>query len=179
LPDFSWYNMPKRWKLLLITIKYTKWQQNIPNDLTLDQTAIQYTNIFQCRTLQNLPKLGFSVIFCRQIKAIIDEIWDLKIASGPNPWFESLHRRSLIVSRAADSKSPLRVKRIFQRTIWTHALSVFSRRGAVVPERKLPNTKMSKNCFKKSKKYLKMSKNHWKCRKNWKCRKILENVDKY
>jgi hypothetical protein len=31
LPDFSWYNIPKREKPFQITIKYTEWPQNIPN----------------------------------------------------------------------------------------------------------------------------------------------------
>jgi hypothetical protein len=28
LPDFSWYNIPKRVKIYQITTKYTKWLQN-------------------------------------------------------------------------------------------------------------------------------------------------------
>jgi hypothetical protein len=31
LPDFSWYNIPKRGKIYQITIKYTKWPYNRPN----------------------------------------------------------------------------------------------------------------------------------------------------
>jgi hypothetical protein len=31
LPDFPWYNIPKREKIYQITIKYTKWPQSIPN----------------------------------------------------------------------------------------------------------------------------------------------------
>jgi hypothetical protein len=31
LPDFSWYNIPKRGKIYQMTIKYTKLSQNIPN----------------------------------------------------------------------------------------------------------------------------------------------------
>jgi hypothetical protein len=42
-----------------ITINYTKWPQNIPNGCKIDPMAIKYTNIFYCKTLQNLPKLGF------------------------------------------------------------------------------------------------------------------------
>jgi hypothetical protein len=44
--------------------KYTKWPQNlqnIPKDCKIDPMAIKYTNIFHCKTLQNLPKLGFLV----------------------------------------------------------------------------------------------------------------------
>jgi hypothetical protein len=33
----------------------------IPNGRKIDQTAIKYTNIFNCKILQNLPKLGFLV----------------------------------------------------------------------------------------------------------------------
>jgi hypothetical protein len=31
LPDFTWYNLPKRKKIYQITVKYTKWPQNILN----------------------------------------------------------------------------------------------------------------------------------------------------
>jgi hypothetical protein len=34
-------------------------QENIPNGSKIDQMAITYTNIFHCKALQNLPKLGF------------------------------------------------------------------------------------------------------------------------
>jgi hypothetical protein len=54
LPDFSWHNIPK-WE------KYTKWPQNRPNGLKIDQMAIKYANNFHCKTLQNLPKSGFLV----------------------------------------------------------------------------------------------------------------------
>jgi hypothetical protein len=40
---------------------YTKRPQNIPNGCKIDQMAINYTNIFHCKALQNLPKVGFSV----------------------------------------------------------------------------------------------------------------------
>jgi hypothetical protein len=45
--------------------KNTKWPQKyqmatkIPNGREVDQTALKYTNIFHCKTLQNLPKLIF------------------------------------------------------------------------------------------------------------------------
>jgi hypothetical protein len=42
-----------------MTIKYTEWPQNIPNGRKIHQMAVNYTNIFHCKTLQNLPKLGF------------------------------------------------------------------------------------------------------------------------
>jgi hypothetical protein len=34
---------------------------NRPNGSKIDQPAIKYTNIFHCKTLQNLPKSGFLV----------------------------------------------------------------------------------------------------------------------
>jgi hypothetical protein len=59
LPDFSWYSIPKRWK-------YTKWPQNIPkchkiyqNVRKIYQMSIKFTSIFHCKTLKNLPKVGF------------------------------------------------------------------------------------------------------------------------
>jgi hypothetical protein len=39
--------------------KYTKWPQNIPNGHKIYQIALQYQ--YHCKTLQNLPKLGFLV----------------------------------------------------------------------------------------------------------------------
>jgi hypothetical protein len=56
LPDVSWYKIPKQEKICLITIKYTKWPQKIPNNPKTDQTAIKYTNIFHCKTPQSFPK---------------------------------------------------------------------------------------------------------------------------
>jgi hypothetical protein len=45
--------------------KYTKIPRSIPNvnkNITvIDQVSIKYTNIFHCKTLQNLPKFGFFV----------------------------------------------------------------------------------------------------------------------
>jgi hypothetical protein len=43
---------------------HTEWPQNITNGCKTDQTALKFTNIFRCKTLQNLPKLGF---FCLKI----------------------------------------------------------------------------------------------------------------
>jgi hypothetical protein len=58
MPDFSWYNIPKR-------EKYTKLPQKIPNvhlkyakRLKIDPISIKYTNSFNCKTLQKLPKFG-------------------------------------------------------------------------------------------------------------------------
>jgi hypothetical protein len=49
LPDFSWYNIPTKMKnvenipnnlkIYQITLKYTKWPQNIPNGLKIDKMA--------------------------------------------------------------------------------------------------------------------------------------------
>jgi hypothetical protein len=39
--------------------KYSKWGQNLPNYRKLDQRAINNTNIFHWKGLQNSPKLGF------------------------------------------------------------------------------------------------------------------------
>jgi hypothetical protein len=46
-------------KIYQMITKYIKWLQNIPNGRNIDQLAIKYTNIFHCKTLQNLPKMGF------------------------------------------------------------------------------------------------------------------------
>jgi hypothetical protein len=59
LPDFSWYNMPKRKKIYQITMKYTKWSQNIPNGRKIDQMSITYSNIFHCKTIQNFTQIWF------------------------------------------------------------------------------------------------------------------------
>jgi hypothetical protein len=61
LPDFSWYNIPKRGKIYQIATKYTKWPQNISNGRKIYQIHIKYTKIYYCKTHQNLPKLGFWV----------------------------------------------------------------------------------------------------------------------
>jgi hypothetical protein len=44
-----------------MTTTYTKRPQNIPNSYKVDKLSINYTNFFHCKTLQNLPKLGFLV----------------------------------------------------------------------------------------------------------------------
>jgi hypothetical protein len=54
LPDFSWQNIPKRGKIYQITttlqncfkiyqmtVKYSKWPYNIPNDLTIFQMTFK------------------------------------------------------------------------------------------------------------------------------------------
>jgi hypothetical protein len=61
LPDFSWYNIPKRGKIYQITTKYNKWLLNLPIGGEINQIAIKYTNIFQYKILQNLLKMGFLV----------------------------------------------------------------------------------------------------------------------
>jgi hypothetical protein len=39
LPDFSWYNLPKR-------VKMYQNRGNMPNGMKIDQTDIKYANIF-------------------------------------------------------------------------------------------------------------------------------------
>jgi hypothetical protein len=51
----------KRGKVHQMTIKNTKWPKNIPYDRKIDYTAIKYTKISHCKTIQNLPKSGFLV----------------------------------------------------------------------------------------------------------------------
>jgi hypothetical protein len=46
-------------KRVEILMKYTKGSQNILNGSKIDQMDIKFTNISHCKTLQNLPKLGF------------------------------------------------------------------------------------------------------------------------
>jgi hypothetical protein len=41
--------------------KHTKGPENIPKDGKIYQTAIKYTKIFNGKSLQSLPKLGFLV----------------------------------------------------------------------------------------------------------------------
>jgi hypothetical protein len=57
LPDFSWYNIPKREKMYQTATKYTKWPQNIQNDIIMFVTAIKYSNICHSMALKNVPKL--------------------------------------------------------------------------------------------------------------------------
>jgi hypothetical protein len=68
LPDFSWYNKPKREKIYLVTMKYTKWPQNIPNGTKIDQMVmvIKYTKLQlqdppKFTKFTNLQKLGLLV----------------------------------------------------------------------------------------------------------------------
>jgi hypothetical protein len=41
--------------------KNTKWPENISNGRKIDLMVLKYTKIFHCKTLQNLPKMGFLV----------------------------------------------------------------------------------------------------------------------
>jgi hypothetical protein len=56
LPDFSWYNIPKRENIPInhnmyqMATKYTKWPQNIPNGHKIYQNATKYT-----KWPQNIP----------------------------------------------------------------------------------------------------------------------------
>jgi hypothetical protein len=56
---FSLAQLTKMVKMYQITQKYTKQQYNISNGRKIDQMFIKYTNIFHCKTLQNLPNLDF------------------------------------------------------------------------------------------------------------------------
>jgi hypothetical protein len=47
LPDFSWYNIPKRGKMYQITTKYTKLPQDIPNYHKIYQITSKYTKLPQ------------------------------------------------------------------------------------------------------------------------------------
>jgi hypothetical protein len=45
-----------------VTIKYTKWPKNTPNDRKqTKKMTIEYTKIFHCNTCQKLPRLGFLI----------------------------------------------------------------------------------------------------------------------
>jgi hypothetical protein len=39
-------------------IEYTKWLWNIPKSRKIDQMFIKYANMFNCNSLQKLPKMG-------------------------------------------------------------------------------------------------------------------------
>jgi hypothetical protein len=54
-------NTKKRGKIHQITTNCTKCQYNITKDHKMDQVSIKYTNIFYCKTLQNLPNFIFLV----------------------------------------------------------------------------------------------------------------------
>jgi hypothetical protein len=55
MPDFSLYNIPKRWEIYQITTKYIKFQLNIPNYPKTYQNGRKIDQAFHCRSLQNLP----------------------------------------------------------------------------------------------------------------------------
>jgi hypothetical protein len=57
LPDFSCNNIPKREKLPKLPQIY-QMAINIRNGIKRDPMETKFTNIFQCKTLQNLPKIG-------------------------------------------------------------------------------------------------------------------------
>jgi hypothetical protein len=62
LPDFSWYETPKWEKYTKMTTRYTKSIKIYEMAVCkIDQIVIKFTNIFLCKTLQNLPKLEFLV----------------------------------------------------------------------------------------------------------------------
>jgi hypothetical protein len=56
----NWKNIPNYHKILYpMAVILTKWPQNRPNGRKIDQMAIKYTNIYDGKTLHNLPKLLF------------------------------------------------------------------------------------------------------------------------
>jgi hypothetical protein len=61
LPDFYWYKIHKQGETYQNTMNYTKCPQNITKDRKMGLVSIKYTNIFHCKTLQNLPKFAFLV----------------------------------------------------------------------------------------------------------------------
>jgi hypothetical protein len=62
LPVFSWTQYTKMVKKLPNYHNITKWPQNISHGRKIFQMTIKYTNIFNSKALQNLPKLEFLVI---------------------------------------------------------------------------------------------------------------------
>jgi hypothetical protein len=46
MPDFSWYNIPKREKIYQMTIKYTRGPPDKPHGRTIDQMTIKCTKMF-------------------------------------------------------------------------------------------------------------------------------------
>jgi hypothetical protein len=61
----------------------------------MDQVSIKYTNIFHCKTLQNLPKFGFLV--CKQT------IWQPWFAPQPGqPLEKNTHHFALTYLTRAD-----------------------------------------------------------------------------
>jgi hypothetical protein len=71
LPDFSWHNTPKRWKMYQIAIK-------LSNAIEIYQMAVKYSDLFHSKTLQNLPNFGFLV-------------WKYTIWQ---PWCSPAHKRA-------------------------------------------------------------------------------------
>jgi hypothetical protein len=52
-------NIPYDHKIYQITTKYTKKTKYKPKWRKNDQMATKYRNSFHCKTIQNLPKMGF------------------------------------------------------------------------------------------------------------------------
>jgi hypothetical protein len=50
--------LTKTVKIFRMTIKYTKWSQNIQNGSKIDEMAIKCTNIFHRSTLKKFTKIG-------------------------------------------------------------------------------------------------------------------------
>jgi hypothetical protein len=87
LPDFSCYKIPKREKIHQITIKCTKWPQNIPNGHKIYQMATKYTKWPQNRPNghENIP----TSIIARPSKIYPNwDFWFEKKAIW-QPWFQT------------------------------------------------------------------------------------------
>jgi hypothetical protein len=59
LPDYSWYNIPKREKLYQMTAKNAKWPQNIPKGSKTFRMTIKHTSILKPRPSKKYPKWNF------------------------------------------------------------------------------------------------------------------------
>jgi hypothetical protein len=91
LPDFSWYNIPKRVKLITrykkyrMAAKHTKWPQNIPNGNKIYQMDTKYTKwqlnraighkIYLHLPVQKPPKFTQIEIFCFKICHPATPVW--------------------------------------------------------------------------------------------------------
>jgi hypothetical protein len=62
LPDFFGTTyISKRVKIYQVTIKCSKWPQNIPERHKIDEMDLKYTNVFHYKPLQNGSISGFLV----------------------------------------------------------------------------------------------------------------------
>jgi hypothetical protein len=67
LPDFSWYNTPKRGKIHIqndhkiyqMAVKYFQWPQNISNGRKIDQVLIKIPRFYNARPTKIYPNWNF------------------------------------------------------------------------------------------------------------------------